>query len=179
MRIICFGDSNTYGYDPRGYFGGRYEPEDRWVDLLAKRSGWVFLNAGENGRQIPKRLPSVEMAADIFLIILGTNDLLQGATPEETARRMEAFLEQLMPHYKSILLIVPPPLRRGSWVPSDTLVEHSMQLGEHYQALANKLHLPCIDTLSWQIPLAFDGVHFTAEGHHIFAENLYNAILSI
>ena len=22
MNIICFGDSNTYGYDPRGYFGG-------------------------------------------------------------------------------------------------------------------------------------------------------------
>ena len=25
MKILCFGDSNTYGYDPRGYFGGRYD----------------------------------------------------------------------------------------------------------------------------------------------------------
>ena len=35
MNIICFGDSNTYGYDPRGYFGGRYDADSRWVDILA------------------------------------------------------------------------------------------------------------------------------------------------
>lgn len=37
---MCFGDSNTYGYDPRGYFGDRYGAEDRWPDLLAKQTGW-------------------------------------------------------------------------------------------------------------------------------------------
>ena len=37
MRILCFGDSNTYGYHPRGFFGDRYGPEDRWVDLLESR----------------------------------------------------------------------------------------------------------------------------------------------
>ena len=25
MNVICFGDSNTYGYDPRSYLGGRYD----------------------------------------------------------------------------------------------------------------------------------------------------------
>lgn len=24
MKVICYGDSNTYGYDPRSYIGGRY-----------------------------------------------------------------------------------------------------------------------------------------------------------
>lgn len=24
MNVICFGNSNIYGYDPRGYSGGRY-----------------------------------------------------------------------------------------------------------------------------------------------------------
>ena len=24
MNVICFGDSNTYGYDPRSYLGGCY-----------------------------------------------------------------------------------------------------------------------------------------------------------
>ena len=38
--VICFGDSNTYGYDPRSYLGGRYGPDSRWVDLLAARTGW-------------------------------------------------------------------------------------------------------------------------------------------
>ena len=23
MRMLCYGDSNTYGYDPRGFFGDR------------------------------------------------------------------------------------------------------------------------------------------------------------
>ena len=24
MRMLCYGDSNTYGYDPRGFFGDRF-----------------------------------------------------------------------------------------------------------------------------------------------------------
>ena len=30
MKVICFGDSNTYGYDPRSFLGDRYGPTDRW-----------------------------------------------------------------------------------------------------------------------------------------------------
>ena len=51
--VICFGDSNTYGYDPRSYLGGRYGPDSRWVDLLAARTGWDVRNQGQNGRTIP------------------------------------------------------------------------------------------------------------------------------
>lgn len=32
MKILCYGDSNTYGYDPRD--GGRYAPEFRWPDVM-------------------------------------------------------------------------------------------------------------------------------------------------
>lgn len=39
MNVTCFGDSNTYGYDSRGYFGGRYDPDSRWVDILAEETG--------------------------------------------------------------------------------------------------------------------------------------------
>ena len=39
MKVICFGDSNTYGYDPRSWIGGRYEPDSRWVDILAAETG--------------------------------------------------------------------------------------------------------------------------------------------
>ena len=42
MDIICFGDSNTYGYDPRGYFGGRYDADCRWVDILAVENDVVM-----------------------------------------------------------------------------------------------------------------------------------------
>ena len=47
MKVICFGDSNTYGYDPRGYFGGRYDADSRWVDILAVETGWTVYNMAE------------------------------------------------------------------------------------------------------------------------------------
>ena len=39
MKILCFGDSNTYGYGPRFFFGSQYPPRHRWVDLLAGKLG--------------------------------------------------------------------------------------------------------------------------------------------
>ena len=177
MRILCFGDSNTYGYDPRGFLGDRYGAEDRWVDILAKQTGHKYINAGANGREIPRRpsalpLLTEQREADIFLVMLGTNDLLQGATAEEAAARMEVFLIALLPHCKQILLVAPPPMKRGAWVPADALVAESVQLAEEYKFLAEKLNIPFMDTRKWNIGLTFDGVHFTEEGHHTFAKHL-------
>ena len=177
MRILCFGDSNTYGYDPRGFFGDRYGAGDRWVDLLAKQTGHEVINAGANGREIPRnpyalRLPNEHAPVDIFLVMLGTNDLLQGTSAKEAAARMETFLNSLLPHCKQFLLVAPPPMKRGAWVPTDELVIESIRLADEYKLLAEKLNIPYIDTQHWNIELAFDGVHFTEAGHHAFAENL-------
>ena len=177
MQILCFGDSNTYGYDPRGFFGDRYGAGDRWVDLLAKQTGHECINAGANGREIPRnpyvlRLLTEHAPVDIFLVMLGTNDLLQGASAKEAANRMETFLHPLLLHCKQILLTAPPPMKRGAWVPTDELVTESIHLAAEYQLLAEKLNIPFVDTRHWNIDLTFDGVHFTEEGHHTFAENL-------
>jgi len=177
VRILCFGDSNTYGYDPRGFFGDRYGTENRWVDLLAKQTDHQCINAGANGREIPSnpyalRLLPEQQAVDIFMVMLGTNDLLQGASAREAADRMEAFLNPLLPHCKQILLVAPPPMKRGAWVPTDELVAESIHLAEEYKLLAEKLNIPFVDTRHWLIELTFDGVHFTEAGHHTFAENL-------
>ena len=53
--LICYGNSNTFGYDPRSWLGDRYAPEDRWVDILGKNTGWDVRNQGMNGRRIPGR----------------------------------------------------------------------------------------------------------------------------
>lgn len=178
MRILCFGDSNTYGYDPRGFFGGRYEAKDRWVDLLAVRTDHVLINAGSNGREIPRNgCPSYKQeAVDVFLVMLGTNDLLQGVSAKETARRMEYFLTSLLPQHKQILLVCPPSMKRGAWVPTDTLVAESLCLAEEYRLLAEKMRIPFVDTRPWNIELAFDGVHFTENGHHTFADCLIQTL---
>ena len=147
MRILCFGDSNTYGYDPRGFFGGRYDSEDRWVDLLTQQTGHEIINLGANGREIPRnpyalRLLTEHAPVDFFLVMLGTNDLLQGASAEAAAAQMEHFLTPLLPHCNRILLISPPPMNRGAWVPTDKLVIESIRLAEEYRAVASHLNIP-------------------------------------
>ena len=176
MKILCFGDSNTYGYDPRGFLADRYGAENRWVDLLAAKTGHTCINAGVNGQEIPRGnltfRPSGEYApSELFLVMLGTNDLLQGASAAQTAGRMEAFLTQLLPRCK-VLLISPPPMKRGAWVPTDALAEESLRLAEEYRLLARRLKIPFVDTHRWEIQLTYDGVHFSEEGHRVFAERL-------
>lgn len=61
QKILCYGDSNTYGYDPRFYFGGQYPENVRWTVLL-ERHGWQVFNRGENGRSIPQRKWDVDAA---------------------------------------------------------------------------------------------------------------------
>lgn len=52
-RLLCYGDSNTYGYDSRSYLGGRYPEPVRWTGLL-KEYGWEVCNEEENGRSTPR-----------------------------------------------------------------------------------------------------------------------------
>ena len=181
MKILCFGDSNTYGYDPRSFFGDRYPAQCRWVDLLAWKLGCETVNAGLNGRTIPKReeewvlfrrLLAAQEPVDLLVILLGTNDLLQGNPPEAVADRMERFCNQMELEKSKILLIGPPILQLGEWVPSRELVEASATLNKAYKALSERLCLDFVDAGAWNIPLAFDGVHFTEEGHRKFAEAL-------
>ena len=40
MRILCYGDSDTFGHDPRSPLGEPYPPEVRWTDRLAAATGW-------------------------------------------------------------------------------------------------------------------------------------------
>ena len=95
VKVICFGDSNTWGYDPRSCLGGRYEPDSRWADILAAKTGWAVSNWGLNGRGIPRAAPAFPADTGALLVMLGTNDLLQGSGPAAAAERMEQFLRSV------------------------------------------------------------------------------------
>ena len=89
-RILCFGDSNTYGYIPGGN-GRRYGPDVRWTGLL---SAWLkpeclIIEEGLPGRTtvfedpiLPGRKGSdyfypclwSHAPLDMLLLMLGTND---------------------------------------------------------------------------------------------------------
>lgn len=109
MKILCYGDSNTYGYDPRSFIGDRYPADARWVELLAKETGWEIINRGLNGREIPEQDIPLPNDLDLLIVMLGTNDLLQGADAKTAAERMEASLRRLSFAPEKILLFALPP----------------------------------------------------------------------
>lgn len=178
MNVICFGDSNTYGYDPRSWLGGRYDPDSRWVDILAVKTGWTVHNMGQNGREIPPSAPFFPADTDLLILMLGTNDLLQGCGPEKAAGKLEHFLSGVSLDRRHIFLIAPPPMALGEWVPSQSLVKNSHIFARRCQALAARLGIPFADAGDWDIALAYDGVHFTPQGHKAFAVGLLETFRS-
>ncbi len=184
-RIVCIGDSNTYGYDPRSFAGSRYPEGVRWTGIL-KAAGFEVINLGQNGLCIP---PKVQfrlfqdmirsyMPADVIIVMLGSNDLLNGSTVSEAAEKMSAFLQackEAAPD-SALLLVAPPPMQVGEWVQTKDLIEKSLELGKTYRALAERQGVLFADSGRWEIPLTYDGVHFTEEGHRRFAEGIAAAL---
>ena len=176
MNVICFGDSNTYGYDPRSWLGGRYDPDSRWVDILAAKTGWSVHNMGVNGRGIPLSSSGFSEDTDLLILLLGVNDLLQGRSSEETADRLESFLAGLSLDQSKILLIAPPPLTLGEWVPDRGLIGASEAFARHCRRLAGQLGIRFADAGEWNVALSYDGVHFTEQGHQAFAAGLLRTL---
>lgn len=186
-RILCFGDSNTFGYDPRSFFGSQYDADVRWTGLLQQR-GWEVANCGQNGLSIPRapQFPAVAellrgVGADVVTVMLGSNDLLNGATADEAAARMEALLRCMAQHAGNarLLLIAPPPMRFGDWVQTQALIDESERLGGLYRELAERLNVAFADALAWGVALTFDGVHFSPEGHTAFAAGLFERLKTL
>jgi len=176
MNVICYGDSNTCGYDPREPLGGRFK--SCWVDLLAEKTGWNIDNQGENGREVPKGTVSFPENPDLLIVMLGTNDLLQFWTPEAIGEKMAHFLSGLPIPRENILLIAPPPMVFGAWVEDQELIDDSRKLAVQYRAVASRMGTRFLDAGDWAIELGHDGVHFTEKGHRVFAAGLYAFLIS-
>lgn len=168
MTILCYGDSNTFGYDPRSFLGDRYETP--WPEALAELTGFDVRSNGACGRRVPVGERVFPKNADLILVMLGTNDLLNGEVPRSIAERMARFLNGF--DRSKLVLISPPPLCRGEWVSDDDLIHRSKLLAEEYRAVAQRLGIRFLDAGVWGIPLCYDGVHFTEEGHRAFAEHI-------
>lgn len=180
-RLLCYGDSNTYGYDPRSGAGGRYPPTVRWTGLMGP--AYEVINAGRNGEMIPRRPEEYEMVramirrsepVDLFLVMLGTNDLLNFAGAGEAAERMRRFWEAIapLPGGARNLLIAPPVLRPGEWVTKPEIPGESVRYAALCETLAQELGLAFANAGDWEVGLSFDGVHFSEEGHRAFANGL-------
>ena len=192
-RLLCYGDSNTYGYDPRSYLGGRYPESVRWTALL-REYGWDVINRGENGRSIPRGDGEIKAAvqslcreeADILADMLGSNDLLQPSHPSarECAEQMDRFLATLLyadglDKPRKVLLVAPPPMALGDWVQDEETVAASHRLAECYEDTARLLGIGFADAGGWGVGLTYDGVHFSETGHLAFAEGMHQVLSTL
>lgn len=173
-RILCIGDSNTYGYDPRSYIGNRYSEEVRWTGRLR---GFEVVNRGLNGAKIPlnyeRQLGIIRaVEPDLVIVMLGTNDILSGVSAEQTAERMNSYISAIIKLEKAILLISPPPVEFGEWVQSEEYLDEACELSGMYRKVAEKNGCMFADAGKWGIELSYDGVHFSEEGHATFARSL-------
>ena len=190
-RLLCYGDSNTFGYDPRSYLGGRYPESVRWTALLIAK-GWNVINKGENDRSISRLEQETAAAADsihrskadVIIVMLGSNDLLQcpGLAAEVCGKRMERFLRAVLTQTQGnakILLVAPPPMEPGAWVSNPKTVEESRKLARCYETTAHRLGIAFADAGVWGVEPAYDGVHFSEKGHLAFAKGIQIALDSL
>ena len=195
--ILFYGDSNTYGYDPRSFFGDRFSREIRWTSRLAAAAekDWKVFSEGMNGREIPSGKYELQHVysllqegiqgepPDWFAVMLGTNDLFStwpDLSADRVSEKMARFLDQITEAAPqvSLLLIAPPLIRREGALSLEEqlLYKESLRLGILYEELAARRALTFVNTAEWDIPMGFDGVHFSEEGHHIFADHMLEAL---
>lgn len=199
-RILCYGDSNTYGYDASVYFGGRFPEAQTWVGRLNNDpdlADFQFINAGENGRTIPSDgwslvdlQETVQRFAPLRLItvMLGSNDLLMLRRPRVSAvaGNMDTLLNYLL-HLPAVsetpsrLLLIAPP--RSNIRQMDPYLaafdEAAAEFGSAYKQLAAHYGVHFADAGSWDLPLAQDGVHLTAQAHENFAAEMKKVLTGI
>ena len=175
-RILCLGDSNTFGYDPRSWFGDRYPADVRWAGRLNTPDREI-INCGQNGMCIPRErefaviraLVRSKRPVDIITVMLGDNDFLTAASAETVTARMRTFLSSLVEASEGerILLIAPPPLKPGEWVQSERVIGETYRLGALYRALAEELGVEFADAAdrAWSSPMTASTSPKTATPH--------------
>ena len=172
--IVCFGDSNTWGYVP-GSNGERLPRESRWPVRLAAALGEGFevIAEGLNGRTatferpdaegrngLPYLLPCLLSHApvDLVVIFLGTNDV--NYVQEEriaacvarlvrVARSSEAGPAWTAP---AVLVVCPPPFGGHG-------------LGPSFEEMCAQLDCPLLDLDGVASYTDFDVEHLDAAGH--------------
>lgn len=150
-KALILGDSNTWGYDPRGYLQ-RYDLT--YVDYLNKLvSGWMFFEDGQNGRLLRDvKDDSFDVnSIDLFSVMLGSNDLIHYYEVDEIVGFMQTLIDKID---KNKVLILCPLVLKDS-----LFYNESLQLNEAY----NHLGVKCIDANP--LDMSFDCVHLSEKGH--------------
>lgn len=185
--VLCFGDSNTWGYDPAT--ATRLPRESRWPVRLQRALGdeWEVIAEGLNGRTAAHDDPIWEgrngatyllpclrthMPLDLVVIYLGTNDVAMrySLRAEDVAasvgrlvrivRTSETGPDGSAPE---LLVVCPPPFGRVG--PQYGLeAEKSRQLGPAFGAVCSELRCELLDLNGVAAYSDLDGFHLDADG---------------
>lgn len=201
-NILCFGDSNTWGYSPQD--GSRFPPNVRWTGTLQKTLGidYNIIEEGLNGRttfineegedarpfrsgsDVFSMILESHRPLDLVTIMLGTNDLKLefNLSVEEIAQGVKELCEivlsseYLIDNPPKLLLI--SPIHIGSTIQPDQeeffeqAREKSYQFAEHYQRVAEELGIHFLDAAKIVSPSDGEGVHWDADQHIKFGKVL-------
>lgn len=197
-KVLCFGDSNTYGFVPEKCT--RYDKNTRWTGVLQALCGSDFsiIEGGCNNRTAFVDNPAgVEQTGykilpeyfkkdyfDIVVLAIGINDLQLFFKPtleefEQGIEKLIKITKDLSPNAK-IILVCPSKLdlagiKSGvfSFQFDEISVEKSYHLPQIYKKLAEKYACELVDLNEIVKVSPLDGLHFSAESHKTIAENLY------
>ena len=200
-KIVFYGDSNTWGYDPRGFFGDRYPEEKVWTGRVAGElerdipGAYEVVNQGMNGRELPhcdydyRHLDLIMKGLsdrDLFVMMLGTNDIILTARSDadQAIRRMEYFLSWFTEGSAmrpELLILSSPyidPEKTGDPV-FELLSSETARMNEGFRKLCGRFGVCFIDTAPWDIDFACDSIHFSEKGHRTFAEEIYRVLRKV
>jgi lysophospholipase L1-like esterase len=194
--ILCFGDSNTWGYSPDT--GERLAPDVRWPGVLAARLGGEarVIEEGLNGRTSAYDDPldpilngktflpvclATHAPIDVVVIFLATNDVFlpEGITAHYAAMGVGVLVDMVArsesgPHESAppVVAIVPPPFAPlGESEPSGpNALEQSQLFSEAFERMAKEHDVTLLDLRGVATSSPLDGIHFDPEGHRAIGE---------
>lgn len=200
-KIICYGDSNTFGFNPVN--GSRYDSNTRWTGILSKILGDEFkiTEEGCNNRTCffhnldgvlqsgQKHLPQClekHKSFDIFILALGTNDLqkifdIDECIVETGLKNSINLIRKYNPNARIILI---PPVILNEEVLKGTFsyqfdeksLGNSNLIQKKYSICAEKENCEIVDFNEYVTPSKLDGLHFDEMSHKIMAEQIANQI---
>ena len=205
ITVLCYGDSNTYGYDP--HTGGRYPYDKRWTTLLGEMLGdrYEVIAEGLNGRTTAYDRPGAawkngagsftaclgtHKPVDYVIIMLGTNDCDAelGLSADDIADGMETLVKIVegetpaLQGYVPEIIVAAPAAIQGDIERSpfaDKLTQASVQksadIGPLYREIADRHGVRYVDATKG-IEVASDCEHLTEEGHRQIAALFFEAI---
>ncbi len=204
--VLCFGDSNTWGYAPGT--GGRFGYDKRWPGVLRAGLGedYTVIEEGLNGRttvwddpiELHKNgaayLPpclDTHKPIDLIILMLGTNDLKKRFSL--SAFDIRAGAERLLKiiagsgsgqgkQAPKVLLLSPPyvgPLSAPFTEMFEGAENKSRGLNGHYKTLAQTYGCEFLDAAKIVTASPVDGIHLEEDQHKKLGEALTYKVLSI